>query len=119
NNNDKGYLYLVYKNKKPVEGAYASEAYVISSGMGMSFAKIKTDTKEGVALYKKEFELYPKSEKEYRAAYYLMLARNADYKSIVIQKISDLEKSADENDLILAANLLKSTKNINGADSLN
>jgi peroxiredoxin len=119
NNNDKGYLYLVYKDKQPVEGAYASEAYAISSGMGAALGKIKTDTKEGISLYKKEFDLYPKSEKDYQSAYYFMIARNPDYKAAVTQKIEDLEKSTDENDLILAANLLKFTKNTKGADSLN
>jgi thiol-disulfide isomerase/thioredoxin len=119
NNNDKGYLYLVYKDKQPVEGAYASEAYAVSSGLGAALGKIKTDTKEGIALYKKEFDLYPKSEKEYQSAYYFRIARNPDYKAAVTQKIDDLEKSTDENDLILASNLLKFTKNTKGADSLN
>ena len=119
NNNDKGYLYLVYKDKQPVEGAYASEAFAVSSGIGAAFGKIKTDTKEGIALYKKEFDLYPQSKKEYQSAYYFMIARSPDYKATVNQKIGDLEKSTDENDLILAANLLKFTSNTKGADSLN
>ncbi len=119
NNNDKGYLYLVYKDKQPVEGAYASEAFALLSGLGTAFGKIKTDPKEAIALYKKEFDLYPKSEKEYQSGYYTRIARNPDYKAAVTQKIEDLEKSTDENDLILAANLLKLTKNTKGADSLN
>jgi len=118
NNNDKGYIYLVYKEKKPVEGAYASEAYVISSGMGSALAKIKTDPKAGADLYKNEFELYPQSAKEYQSSYYLMMARNPEYKDAVNQKIADLEKSAGEYDLILAANLLKSLKDTKSADSL-
>jgi len=118
NNNDKGYIYLVYKEKKPVEGAYASEAYVISSGMGSALAKIKTDPKAGADLYKNEFELYPQSAKEYQSSYYLMMARNPEYKDAVNQKIADLEKSAGEDDLILAANLLKSLKDTKSADSL-
>ena len=118
NNNDKGYIYLVYKEKKPVEGAYASEAYVISSGMGSALAKIKTDPKAGADLYKNEFELYPQSAKEYQSSYYLMMARNPEYKDAVNQKIADLEKSAGEDDLIWAANLLKSLKDTKSADSL-
>jgi thiol-disulfide isomerase/thioredoxin len=119
NNNDKGYVYLVYKGKQPVGGAYASEGYFLSSGMGAYFAKIKSDVNGGVELYKKEFALYPQSQKEYQANYYSMIARSPEYKAEVSLKIELLEKSNDENDLLLAANLLKSTKNINAADSLN
>ena len=119
NNNDNGYVYLVYKGKQPVEGAYASEGYFLSSGMGAYFAKIKSDVNGGVELYKKEFALYPQSQKEYQANYYSMIARSPEYKEEVSRKIELLEKNNDENDLLLAANLLKSTKNIKAADSLN
>jgi thiol-disulfide isomerase/thioredoxin len=119
NNNDKGYVYLVYKGKQPVEGAYASKGYFLSSGMGAYFAKIKSDVNGGVESYKKEFALYPQSKKEYQANYYSMIARSPEYKEEVSRKIELLEKSNDENDLLLAANLLKSTKNIKAADSLN
>ncbi len=119
NNNDKGYVYLVYKGKQPVEGAYASEGYFLSSGMGAYFAKIKSNVNEGAELYKKEFALYPQSQKEYQGSYYTLIARNPDHKAEIEEKISTLEKSNDEADLMLAANLLKVTKNIKGADSLN
>jgi len=112
NNNDNGYVYLVYKGKQPVEGAYASEGYFLSSGMGAYFAKIKSDVNGGVELYKKEFALYPQSQKEYQANYYSMIARSPEYKEEVSRKIELLEKNNDENDLLLAANLL-------AADSLN
>lgn len=118
NNNDKGYVYLVYKGKQPVEGAYASEAYLLSSGMGAYLAKIKPNVNEGAALYKKEFALYPQSQKEYQGSYYTMIARNPDSKAEIEQKISDLEKSNDEDDLTLAVSLLKLAKNMKGADSL-
>jgi len=119
NNNDKGYIYVVYKDKQPVAGAYASQAYAISSGMGSALGKIKMDAKGGVELYKKEFDLHPESKKDYNTAYYFLMARVPEEKAQVIQKIADLEKSSDENDLIFAANLLKSIKNAKGADSLN
>jgi len=120
NNNEKGYVYLVYKGKQPVPGAYASEAYMLTSGMGTQLAKIKMIDKDaGLALYKQEFDLYPQSEKEYQANYYLYLARNPEYKAQVADKIESLEKSSDEKDLMLAANLLRMTKNIKAAESLN
>src|ERR1700744_1632031 len=119
NNNDKGYVYLVYKDKHPIEGAYASEGYMLLSGMGNYFAKIKADNEEGEALYKKEFALYPQSEKEYQTNYYYMIGRNPAKKPLLLKKITELEKSNDEKDLMLAANLLSFTKNDKSADSLN
>src|SRR5882762_1897097 len=64
NNNEKGYIYLVYKDKQPVEGAYAMQGYFLA-GMGNRFAKIKADPKESAEAYKKEFTLYPGSKKDY------------------------------------------------------
>jgi peroxiredoxin len=118
NNNDKGYVYSVYKDKKPVEGAYAMQGYLLSSGMGNYFAKLKNDSEAGLALYKKEFEAYPQSEKEYQSTYYTTLARSPENKAVVTAKISTLEKSTDEKDLMLASTLLRFSKNVKGADSL-
>jgi len=119
NNNDKGYIFLVYKDKQPVEGAYASEAYTLWSGMGGYIAKIKNDLPKAEELYKKEFALYPKSEKEYGLSYYNMLIKGPEHKAEVSEKITSLEKSNNEEDLILASNLFRATKNTKGQDSLN
>ena len=119
NNNDKGYILLVYKDKQPVEGAYASEAFTISSGMGNYMAKIKNDLPKAEELYKKEFALYPKSEKEYGFGYFSMLSKMPEHKAEVDAKINSLEKSNNEDDLILASNLLRITKNTKAMDSLN
>jgi len=119
NNNDKGYVYLVYRDKQPIEGAYAAEAHMISSGLGSNLAKIKNDNNAGLDLYKMEFSLYPQSKKEYESAYYFLLARNPENKESVSQEIAVLEKSADEKDLIQAVRLLRFIKNTKGADSLN
>ena len=118
NNNEKGYIYLVYKDKQPVRGAYASEA-MIFSGLGNSRAKIKADNPQRVVLYKKEFALYPQSEKEYGDTYYFLMALKPENKEIIDQKISEMEKSTVEKDLMLASNLLRSTKKAGAADSLN
>ncbi|MDB5131120.1 MAG: resA 6 [Mucilaginibacter sp.] len=119
NNDEKGYVYLVYKDKKPIEGAYASEGFMLSSGMGTMLAKIKTDNINGIALYKKEFALYPQSERDYQSNYYMLIARDPQYKVAVNEKIESLEKSADEKDLMMAVFLLKMSKNSKAADSLN
>jgi peroxiredoxin len=60
---------MVCKDKQPVQGAYASEAYFISSGSGTHYAKIQTDLNAGVELYKKEFALYPQGSSEYQKDY--------------------------------------------------
>ncbi|MDB5117287.1 MAG: resA 6 [Mucilaginibacter sp.] len=118
NNGDRGYVYSIYKGKQPVAGAYALQGYMLSSGMGVALAKIKTDVNEGLSLYKKEFEVYPASEKEYKTNYYYLLARSPTHKEEVDKKLAALENSSDEKDLQLAANLLRMLKNTKGADSL-
>jgi thiol-disulfide isomerase/thioredoxin/lambda repressor-like predicted transcriptional regulator len=116
-NNTNGYIFMVYKDKQPVAGAYAMKGYWMASGMGAALAKIKTDKVAGLALFRKEFEVNPQSEKEYGANYYYMLAANKEY-GIVNQKIAALGKSSDEKDLMLARNLLSSQKMKQSADSL-
>ncbi|RYE28026.1 MAG: hypothetical protein EOP42_18010 [Sphingobacteriaceae bacterium] len=93
-NNEKGYLYLVYKDKKPVAGALASKAYVLFSGLGSAYAKIKTDPNEAFALYKQEFKAYPQSEKEYQSMYYSLLAsgKNPAFAPVLDQKLASLMK---------------------------
>ena len=118
-NNGQGYLYSIYKDKKPVEGAYASKAFVLFSGFGTAFAKIKTDPNEAFSLYKQEFQTYPQSQKEYQPMYLSMLAsgKNPGFAPLLDQKLNALMKSNDEKDLILASNLLRRTKKAS-ADSL-
>ena len=118
NNSDKGYIFLVYKDKQPVEGAFACEAFSISSGMGNYMAKIKNDLPRAGELYKKEFALYPKSEKEYGFGYYNMLNKEPEHKAEVSAKIISLEKSDNEDDMMLAYSLLRASKNTKAMDSL-
>lgn len=66
NNGEKGYTYYVYNGTTPVDGAYASKAYILQSGIGESFAQIKTNQKEAASLYQQEFAAHPGAEKEYR-----------------------------------------------------
>jgi len=117
NNNEKGYVYLVYKDKQPVEGAYAMKGYFLA-GMGNYYAKITPAPAEGVSLYKKEFELHPGSKKDYQKGYYYLIVSKPGYQSDVREGIKTLEQSNDEKDLMIAAYLLNMSKD-NGADSLN
>ena len=116
NNNGKGYIYLVYKDKQPVEGAFAMKGYFLA-GMGNYYAKITAAPKEGVDLYKKEFALHPGSKKDYQKGYYYLIAMKPEYKTDVRDGIMRLEKSNDEKDLMLAVYLLNMSKG-HRADSL-
>ncbi len=118
-NNGQGYLYTIYKGNKPVEGTYASKAFVLFSGFGTAVAKIKTDSNEAFSLYQQEFQTYPQSEKEYQPMYLSMLAsgKNPAFAPVLDQKLNALMKSNNEKDLILASNLLRRTKKAS-ADSL-
>ena len=122
NNNDTGYVYLLYdKGRKPIAGAYAAEASMLSSGMGEGLAKIKKiSNEEALALYKKEFDLYPATKSDYDQDYYRLLARtnDADNLAMVNNKINMLEKSGTEKDLELARLLYRVSDRKNKYDSL-
>lgn len=116
-NNDKGYLYAVYKGAQPVEGAYAQEAFTLSSGMGQALAKIKTDMPAAIELYNKEFALYPKNLKD-KAAFVPVLSR-AKETAKVGPLTDELANSGDEKSMIAAANYYRTLiKNPGKADSL-
>ncbi|RYE21222.1 MAG: redoxin domain-containing protein, partial [Sphingobacteriaceae bacterium] len=119
-NNEQGYTYFVYRDKKPVQGAYASEAYLIWTGLGNAYGKIKNDPKKAFALYNEEFKVYPQSKSEYQANYINLLATNKspEFSPLLTEEIAKLSKSNDEKDLILASNLLKRTKKVPQSDSL-
>jgi thiol-disulfide isomerase/thioredoxin len=119
-NNEKGYVYMVYNGTKPVPGAYASKAYVLYSGMGSALSKIKNDRNQGLALLKQEFAINPQSEKEYQANYYSMLSAEKDAESVALvdQKLKTLAASSDEKDMLLASNLYRQAKKTAQADSL-
>jgi thiol-disulfide isomerase/thioredoxin len=118
NQDGKGYIFQVYSDKKPVEGAYAAKAMILS-GLGFAIAKITADYEQAIALYEREFSLYPQSKETYLSSYYYLIARYPSYQLTVNQKIAELETSTAEKDLILASGLLKVLKNTNAADSIN
>ncbi|SEO84383.1 Peroxiredoxin [Mucilaginibacter gossypiicola] len=120
NNNDKGYIFEVYKDNKPVPGAYEEEAYVVESNLGSSFGKIKADNDRVFELLKKEYEIYPTVEKKYPGIYYWLLSRNASpaTKALMNAKVKSLEKSSNEKDLNLASYILSDLNEKAAADSL-
>ncbi|MES2266043.1 MAG: TlpA disulfide reductase family protein [Bacteroidota bacterium] len=121
-NAEKGYVYLVNDNSdKPVPGAYAMKAYLIGSGMGNYFTKLKTDAPEALALYKKEFELYPQSEKDFGVNYLTMVSALKDDASqkMVKDKIAAWSKSGNEKEMMMATAFYSRLRNKAAFDSLN
>lgn len=118
NNNEEGYVYLVYKDKKPIQGSYASNAYLVS-GLGKYLAEIKRNADKGFSLYQQEFALYPQSKKENETSYYTLMAHIPAYKDSISAKLIQLNKSTAESDLMLASALFNATKKTKSADSLN
>ena len=121
NNNDAGYVYLVYKDQKPIAGAYAAEASMLSNGMGAGLAKIKKiSNDDAIAIYKKEFALYPANKNDYDEDYYRLLARSSDATNLatVNNKINVLEKSGTEKDLETARLLYRVSGRKSQYDSL-
>ena len=118
-NAGKGYVYLVYKNGQPVPGAYAAEGYNILNGMANYLSGINSKSADGIELVKRDFSLHPQVEKEYQSAFYNLLARSPENAVLINDKIRALLKSADEKELMLASDLLASTKRQASADSLN
>ncbi|MBS7562869.1 redoxin domain-containing protein [Mucilaginibacter sp. Bleaf8] len=120
NNSDKGYIYLVHNGKKPVPGAYASKAYILSTGMGSALANIKRDIDGSIDLYKKDITENPGIDKEYQSNYYMLLAGKKDPASAALlnEKLNSLSKSTEEKDLMLAKDIYYATKRNAQADSL-
>jgi thiol-disulfide isomerase/thioredoxin len=117
-NAGKGFISLVYKDQKPVQGAYAGHAYILFSGMGTVLAKITRNVDEAAVLYRKEFELYPQSQKTYEQQYYAALSQNPANAELIAKKVTELMKSSEEKDLIFATSLLRNSGKAADADSL-
>jgi thiol-disulfide isomerase/thioredoxin len=117
-NSGKGFISLVYKDQKPVQGAYAGHAYILFSGMGTVLAKITRDADEAAALFRKEFALYPQSQKTYDQQYYSALSQNPANASLINKKITELQNGTEENDLLFAMNLLRASGQTARIDSL-
>ncbi|HVV53926.1 MAG TPA: TlpA disulfide reductase family protein [Mucilaginibacter sp.] len=116
NNNNKGYVYLIYKDGKPVENAYASNGDVYLTIIDY-YAGIKSSAALGIPLYHKELELYP-GNKNAEKAYYTAIAGIPAYKDEFDKKLNSLKNSTNEDDLMLAYNMLSRARNTIEADAL-
>lgn len=119
-NDGKGYIYAVYKDGKPVAGAYGQEADVLVDGLGTYYGGIKRDNDKGIELFKQEFASYPASQKEFGPMYTSLLTSSAKPEDVayVNQKIAELKASSDEKDQMEAVSLLSRTLHKASADSL-
>ena len=119
NNANKGYVYMVYNEKTPIQGAYVSMA-LFYSGLGNAVAKVPADKDQVIKFYKQEIATYPGSEQEYAAGYYRALSQSADPADIALvnKKITDFKNSSAEKDLMLAYSLLTVQKRKDEADLL-
>ena len=89
NNADKGYIFPVYKDKKPISGAYAAKANMYS--MNKAYG-ISENAEQGIADYKKEFELYPANEKSGLGDFYVLMLKGSDEdKAFVNKKIVEFK----------------------------
>lgn len=106
NNAGKGYIYMVYKGKSPVQGAYASLAY--SNVVFRNLAIDRSDMDAAVADMNKEFALYPTGKTKYKSNYFLYLAysKSSANKILTAHIIDSLRKSNDENNNNAAADIL-------------
>jgi len=118
-NNKMGYTYFVYKNQAPVEGAYALKGYMLTSGMGSAYSKIKTDLSLGISLFQKDFEIHPDIKTDYQPYYYQALVRDPSTKTQADQLLTQMGKSGGEKAMTFAANTLARLKKTAQADSVN
>ncbi|NOW95027.1 TlpA disulfide reductase family protein [Mucilaginibacter sp. SG564] len=116
-NNQSGYVYLAYKNKKPVNGSFASKGYII--GLAADMFGIKKNMVNAAVEYKKEFKINPLLEREYEPLYLLTLyyATSAD-QDLANNIALKLSTSANEDDLTNAYNYFRHAKKSKLADSL-
>jgi len=120
NNNGKGYLYMVYKNKKPVPGAYETRGGILWSSVGNYYAKIKQDEDAGIASYRKGLELYPNTERPGIVGYYSVLNTKKDPETVKFmkEKLAQFANSNNEKDLIMARNIYAWEGNTKAIDSV-
>lgn len=105
NNSENGYVYLIYKDGKPVKDAYASEGWIYN-GLGKNLAAIKRDKEQVIILYKQDIQAYP-DKNDNEVTYYSLIAGNSKYKVEYDQKLADLKNSTKEKDLVLEYYMLK------------
>jgi len=118
-NKNQGYSYLVYKNGKPVSGAYAMQANM-HYGMMQYMSKLKGDVPSAIQSFAKEFETHPetKADYEYRYASLLLHKKSPENKTLVLKMTTDLAASGKQKLMANAADLLEQQKMKPQLDSL-
>jgi thiol-disulfide isomerase/thioredoxin len=97
-NGGKGYIYPVYKNNDPVQGAMGIMAYLYTYGEYRTTAAANEQAAR--SYIQQEFEKYPATRKDYTNAWYTLLATSkSDADKALLEKESyALLKSNQEND---------------------
>ncbi len=116
NNKGKGYVYVIYKDQKPIKGAYNAKAYVYQMGKQLD---VTPDMAEATADYQKETELQLNG-KSPKMPNYAFMARSSDpaKRALVNKAIDSLEKSGTEGSIFFAITLLGAEHKTKAADSL-
>lgn len=115
--NDKGYLYMVYKDHVPVAGAYANKAY--ATGLGAEIFGVKKNIELSASLYKKEFGLHPNLEKDYEDLYLLTLFySSAGDQQLAARRAKALAQSGNEKSMLSAQEYYRHGKKTTQADAL-
>jgi thiol-disulfide isomerase/thioredoxin len=120
-NAGQGYGFYVYKNNKPIEGAYATKADFLYSGFAQSFARIKANVQETSELYRKEYGLYPDYENQTNEQFFSFLTSTKDSVLMALgrKRLTHLLNSKNEDDLWLARTFLRKMGRKQSFDSLN
>ncbi len=107
NNNKKGYSIFIFKNGKPVPGAYAGLASAINT-WGSYYLDMDRDAELADDYFKKDFKLHPEIKNEYLDAFLSVNSRlnksNSD--SLIKMELQTLESQnpQSEKELTLLAN---------------
>jgi thiol-disulfide isomerase/thioredoxin len=115
-----GYVFYVHKDNKPTEGAFATKAGFLYSGVGKMLAKIKGNMEETSKLYRMEFSLHPDYVNQLDEDFYSFLTSTKDSVLIDIgrKRLTHLLNSKSEDDLWLASTFLRKMDRKQSSDSL-
>ncbi|RYZ99510.1 MAG: redoxin domain-containing protein [Sphingobacteriaceae bacterium] len=117
NNAGKGYIYLLNKDNKPVQGAHLQRANMNYYVYNLNF---KPDYAQALADVDKEYSLYPGTKKD-EYAYYGFLSRTTDKAKLQLianKRLAQLKNSKNSDDISLAGYLFNLTGKNASSDSL-
>src|SRR4029077_6718068 len=100
NNKGEGYMYAVYKNNKPIQGASGSMAKIYS---GRNQGRIKPNSEKALSLMNDEFEHYPASKNKFAFIYLNLLANSKKDEDKKTLEAALKEFAATDNETALMA----------------